>query len=193
LGPGLSRILALALLAFLCVAAFQLIAFPVFRVYPEVARRIEEAQTSLRRYQALSAQGAQLLAHLQAAKNVVANSLTYLKGSSHTLAGAELQNQVRNIVEAAGGELRSSQILPAEANENKNDIRRVIVRAQIGVSMGRLQELLYNIETNTPGLFIHEILIHQDTDSGLGEDQEIDPMLEVMVEIYGFLALEAPS
>jgi general secretion pathway protein M len=187
-GPSNSRFLALGLLALLSLAAFQLIAAPLLTAYPEVAGRIEHSHLLLRRYRALSAQRAQLSARLEAVKNAVADSIAYLKGSSDTLAGAALQNHVRSIVEGAGGELRSSQILPVESIEPEISVRRVALKLHLKVEIVRLQDLLYEFETAQPCIFIEEITILRGTVSRLGGDAETNQMLEVMLEVYGFSA-----
>jgi hypothetical protein len=179
--------LALALLASLCFAAYQLVAAPVLRAYSDVEGRIEDSQIMLRRYRALSAQALQLSARLQAVKDAVGHGITYLKGTSHTLAGADLQNHARSIVEIAGGELRSSQILPVESSQKEGAIRRVSLRLQVWVGMGHLQDLLYGFETAQPSVFIEEITIRQARPGESDDDRATNPMLEIMVEVYGFI------
>jgi general secretion pathway protein M len=167
-------------------AFFQLIAAPILRGYPEAARKIENSQTLLRRYRALSAQGPELSARLQATQDAVSGSITYLDGNSQTLAGAELQNLMRGIVEIAGGGLRSSQILPVESSQRKEAITRVGLRVQAWVGAGHLQDLLYGVETAEPSIFIHTITITEGKSGELGADVETNPMVEVTVEVYGF-------
>jgi general secretion pathway protein M len=186
IGQPTSRIAALALLVSLGFASFQLIAAPVLRGYTEVARRIENSQALLGRYRALSAQGPDLSARLLAAKKAVAGSITYLEGNSQTLAGAELQNLLRGIVEAAGGELRSSQISPVDSGQREGGITRVALRVQARVGAGHLQDLLYGVETAQPSIFIHKITITEGRSGELGDDVETNPMVEVTVELYGF-------
>ena len=155
----LAAFLALSLLALICVSVFQLIVAPMLMDDPEIARRIEESQTLLRRYRALSAQGPELSARLEAATDAVARSITYLQGSSQTLAGAELQNLARGILEGVDGELQSSQILAVNSAQRGVAITRVALRLQARVGIAHLQDLLYGLETAQPSIFIQSITI----------------------------------
>ena len=186
-GLSTNRVGALALLVFLSVAAFHLIVGPLLTAYTDLASRIEQSQALLWRYRTLSAQRVQLSARLQAVRDALTNKVAYLREPSDTLAGAELQNQVRSIVEDAGGELRSSQILPVTSNDAKISPRQVALKIKVLVEMERLQDLLYELETAQPWMFVQEITILR-KDSQNSGDAKTNPMLEVTLELYGLLA-----
>jgi general secretion pathway protein M len=186
--PSNSRTMALALLVLLSFAIAKLIVAPLLTAYPEVALRIEHSQALLNRYRALSAQRPRLSARLRAAKNAVADNTAYLKGGpSDTLAGAALQNQVRSIVEGVGGVLRSSQLLPLETVEPEIFVRRVGLRLEVQVAMERLRDMLYELETTQPWVFVKEMTISRGKVGELGGVAGINTMLEMRIEIYGFL------
>jgi general secretion pathway protein M len=190
IGRPVSRIAALALLATICLAFYQLFVAPVLTGYSEVGRRIDNSQALLGRYRELSTEGRELSAHLQAARDAVADSITYLEGTSHTLAGAELQNMMRNLLERAGGELWSSQLLPASSNQGRaSAITRVGLRVQARVGVGHLQDLLYSVETAQPSIFIDKITIT----AGRSDERDVEANLtvEVTVEVYGFRGEES--
>jgi general secretion pathway protein M len=186
-GLPTNRFVALALLVFLSVAAFQLIVAPLLAAYPDVASRIEQSQALLHRYRGLSAERPQLSARLESVKDALANNVAYLKGPSDTLAGAELQNQVRSIVEDTGGELHSSQVLPVRSIDPEILLREVGLKFKVLVEIEGLQDLLYELETAQPWMFIEDITILR-KESQLSGGAGTNPMLEVTFEVYGFLA-----
>jgi general secretion pathway protein M len=190
-GSFTSRFVALALLAFVLLAVFQLIAAPMLTAYQEVARTIELSQGLLYRYRALSLGRAHLAARFEVVEKTATRSVAYITESSNTLAGAALQNHVRNIVERGGGELHSSQILPVESIQLDVSVRRVALKLKVLVEVGRLQHLIYNVETAKPFVFIRELSILGVTEAQDHSDTGTKPMLELRLQVYGFM--RAPS
>ncbi len=78
----------------------------------------------------------------------------YLPQSAPPLAAAELQQRVKAAVERAGGTLRSTQALPPA--EEGNAIK-VTVNATLTGDTESLQKILYEIESQTPLLFVDNL------------------------------------
>lgn len=93
----------------------------------------------------------QLIAKIQQDRNVTAQ---YLPQSTPALAAAELQQRLKAVVEAAGGTLQSTQTLPPveEAGAMK-----VTINAIINGDVGSLQKVLYDLEAQTPLLFVDNL------------------------------------
>lgn len=187
-GSFASRFVALALLAFVILAALLLIVAPILTARSEMASTIEVSRDLLYRYRALSARHAQLAARLEAVQRTATDVGAYITGSSDTLAGAELQTHVQSIIERSGGELHSIQILPVEpAIEDRVKLEaaasRVALKLKLAVEMGRLQDLLYDLETAQPFVFIRELII---LGAGHSGDAGAKPMLDVTLQVYGF-------
>lgn len=182
-----SRLLALALLIVVGLGTVRLIALPVLAAYHETAASIEQSRTLLRRYQALAAQRPQLEERLAARQEADAGSGAYLKGSSEALAAAALQEQVRTIISAAGGELRSTQILPVQPFGPEGSIRRASLRLQLAVDIEGLQQLLYELETVEPYLFVDDLNIRERRLRRLRNQDESKSLLDVDLEVSGFL------
>jgi len=66
-------------------------------------------------------------------------------------AEAQIESQLKEIVESNGGEVRSAQSMPATSS-NGFDI--VTVECDLTVPASRLRDLLYAVETHRPYLFI---------------------------------------
>ena len=196
LRPGslLSRSLALALLLAALLGAYQLVLLPVLAAWRQTESEIEQAQTLLARYRALAEQRAQLAERVRAQEEAAETVAGYLTGPSDALAAAALQDRVKSVIERAEGELRSTQILPAQAVETGVSARRTAVRIQFGVSVEGLQEVLYELETGEPYLFVDDLSIRERRVRRRRNAPETEAVLDVSVEISGYVRLEsAPS
>ena len=186
-GSLVSRMLALALLVALVFGAVRLIALPVADAYQQAAQSIAQSQTLLQRYQALAAERPQLEEQVAAQREATVTSAAYLEGESDALAGAALQDQVRTIIARAGGELNSTQILPVAPAGPDNSVRRASLKLQLTVDIEGLQQLLYELETAEPYLFVDDLIIRERRLRRLRDGAGEELMLDVSFEISGYL------
>jgi general secretion pathway protein M len=182
-----SRLLAVALVLLAGLALVRLLVLPVLAAYGETAASIEQSQTLLQRYRALAAQRPRLEEELAAQRKAEVASVAYLEGESDALAAAALQDQVRAIITRAGGELRSTQILPVEAAGPETSVRRASLRLQLAVDVAGLQQLLYELETSEPYLFVDDINIRERRLRRLRDEEEEAPVLDVSLEVSGYM------
>ena len=159
LQPGslLSRALALVLLAAAVSGGYLLVVVPVLAAYRDTADAIEQAESLLQRQRALAAQRPLLIARIEEEKEQADAMAGYLQGPSDALAAAQLQDRLKAVVEAAGGELRSTRILPAEAVEASPGTRRTALQVQMVVTIDGLAEILYGLEAGQPYVLIDEL------------------------------------
>jgi general secretion pathway protein M len=182
-----SRLLAVALLLVAVLALVQLLVLPVLAAYRETAASIEQSQTLLQRYRALAAQRPQLEEELAAQQKAEVASVAYLEGTSEALAAAALQDQVRAIITRAGGDLRSTQILPVEPAGPESSVRRASLRLQLAVDVDGLQQLLYELETSEPYLFVEDLNIRERSLRRLRDEDDQAPVLDVSLEVSGYM------
>lgn len=187
-GSFVSRLAAVGLLIVALLAGWTFVVSPLLATYATTAEQIEQSTTLLERYRLLATQQPELQRLVEEAEAQASASAGYLEGETEALAGAALQDQVRTLVDSAGGELRSTQILPLEALVEGAPARRVGLRLQLGIDLEGLQELLYELEASEPYLFLEDITIRERRMRRRRRDQqEPPPMLEVGLEIYGFV------
>ncbi len=74
-----------------------------------------------------------------------------LRGESDALTQAALQSELKTLVEADGGEVRSAFALPAVA---QNGLTLISVQYDITVPVTKLRRLAYDIESHLPYLFV---------------------------------------
>ena len=186
-GSLLSRVLAVSLLGGVLLAGYGLVVAPVIAAYREVGQEIEESQLLLQRYRSLASQRPELSARLADLEQQAAKVGGYLKGSSDALAAAELQDHARAVIEGAGGNLRSTQILPAGAVDSKVPVRRAALRIQLGIDIKGLQKVLYELETGQPYLFVDQLTVRQQRMRQRSKELEQEPVLDVSFEVFGYV------
>ena len=95
------------------------------------------------------------------------------------------------MVEGAGGELRSTQILPAVAIEGDAGIRRAALRVQFAVTIAGLAETLYELESGQPYLLIDQLSVReQRTRRRRRDEPETEASLDISLELSGYLHAE---
>jgi general secretion pathway protein M len=186
-GSLASRGLALALLAGLLLAGYTFVVAPVLAAYRDTGEAIQEAQDLLQRYRALAGERTQLIEELAALEERAAQAGGYLEGSTDALAAVELQDRVRRIIEGAGGQLQSTQILPASAIDATAPVRRAALRIQLEIAINGLQSVLYELETGQPYLFVNELTVRQRRTRRRANTPEEEPVLDVSFEVFGYV------
>jgi general secretion pathway protein M len=187
-GSLLSRTLAILLLAFVLLGGYRFIVAPLLAAYQDGESRIEQSRVLLQRYRALAEQRSELAGRLAEQQKRAASAAGYLTGPSHALAAAQLQDRVKSVVEAAGGELRSTQIMPATPAEDDGEFHRTALRLQFVVSIEGLATTLYELETGQPYLLIDQLTVREQRMRRRRRDEpETAPILDVTVEVFGYL------
>jgi general secretion pathway protein M len=189
LRPGslLSRALAVVLLVIALLGAYRLIAAPLITAYRDGETSIEQAKELLQRYEALAEQRPLLADHLAKQQKRAGSAAGYLTGPSDALAAAQLQDRVKSVVESAGGELRSTQILPATPLEDDLGFRRATLRVRFVVTIEGLETTLYELETGQPYLIIDDVTVRQERVRRRRNEPEQEPVLDVSLELFGYL------
>lgn len=151
------RLAALALLLLLAGSALYLLTDRIWTArYHYYRDHLEQQQGRLEQLQRMAVIRdpiQQLMTTIQQDRAVIAQ---YLPQSAPALAAADLQQQVKAVVEAARGTLQSTQALPP--TEEGNAVK-VTVSAAISGDVGSLQKILYDLESQTPLLFIDNVQV----------------------------------
>jgi general secretion pathway protein M len=132
------------------------VAWPWASSMAELDREIATKTDQLQRYQRLLATLPGLRAELAQVQNNQDFKAFYYDAQTPALAGAQLQRELQQMVQAAGGRLISTQILPAPASDQP---ARVSVRTQLQGDTDALLEVLYRIEQARPFLFVDQVSV----------------------------------
>lgn len=205
LPPGLSKLLAVLLLAAVIAGAYLLLVQPLAAKFDEQRDAIAHARQLLARYRALGREGGALTAEARQLQTVGNLETAYLTGDSDALAAAKLQALVEQAVARHGGQLQTTQPLPAVAEEG---FKRIAVRVQLTAGIEPLRRILYGLEAGQPYLFLDSLEIRRGRGSrgaadrgspggaGIAADggavQAEDP-LSVRLDIFGYARLLGPK
>jgi general secretion pathway protein M len=187
-GSPVSRLLALTLLAAVPVVGYLFVVAPVIAAYRDAGVAIAQAQRLLQSYRERAEQRPQLAQLLAAEEERAASVTGYLAAIDDALAAAELQDRVKGVVEAAGGELRSAQSLNVEPVEEIGGVRRAGLKVRFSADIESLGTILYDLETGEPYLFVDGLSVREPRrQRRRGDEPEEAPQLDVMVDLYGYV------
>ena len=186
------RILAIGLLVVLLGAGYLTLVQPIVSVHQRYNERIHELQDRLASYKKIASRRVSLQKEFDRIKRQAsATQAGYFKGKTQSLAGAELQNRVKQVVESAGGNLISTQILQAQdesqEGKDKNTPPRVTIRIQMTGSVETVQKVFYKLESGQPRLFIDNAYLRVKSPYLMGPNRQQSDQLDVRFNLYGFL------
>lgn len=185
---GVSRCAALMLAAAAVGGLWLVLLQPLIDSFLQHRQSIRQSQVALAKYQELNASRAQLDPNLQQLQTEQENEDDrLLSGSGPQLAGANLQNRLKGLIEENRGRLSSMQMLPVGEEEG---FQRISLAISMGATIQSLQPILYAIEYQRPYLFIENLELRsnsgtfevQDAEGQIGSDE-----IQVQMEVYGYL------
>ena len=185
------RLAALALLAALLWAVYGLALTPLIAAYEAADASLEETRRLLAGYQRVARTAPVLEERLEKLKAQQTETRVYLRGATDALAAAELQDLLKRTIAEGGGQVRSVQSLPAQADSG---FQRVTVRIQYTGPVPSLLHVLYELEAHKPLLFIDNLDIRANIRQRRVKSDDGEPMmLIVRFDVSGYLRPEADS
>ena len=109
------------------------------------------------------------------------NGAVLLVGSSPTVAAAQLQTRLKELVESSGAHLASSEILSPEPQDG---YQKIGLHVSFSGDLTLLTAVLRGIETARPAMFVDNVEIRGGADPG-----EASPTLAIAFDVYGFRSL----
>lgn len=186
LPPPISRMLAGAILLALFAIVYYGIAAPVVDAYQSTDRSIARFRADLIHYEQAGATLATRRAQLAALRRRGRVQDGFLQGTSETLAAARIQNRLKRLVEAARGQLQSTDVL---VPQQEGSVRRITVRALMSAPLGSVLHVFYGLESGSPYLFLDNVDIRARPipfGRSAAEMHE-GTALDVQFDIYGYM------
>jgi general secretion pathway protein M len=106
----------------------------------------------------------------------------FLEGRTVTIAGAALQHRVDAVVNEAGGNVLSSQV-DLQGSEAKQGYVRL--SANLEIDQSNLQQLLYELETGMPFLFIDQLVVQMPQSAGRTDTGTETARMRVQIDVSG--------
>ncbi|MCU7944659.1 MAG: type II secretion system protein M, partial [Candidatus Thiodiazotropha sp. (ex Cardiolucina cf. quadrata)] len=125
LTPRQSRILAVAILIVILGTVSVLVLYPAWSMNTTYSALIEDTQFQIQRYQRIANQDERYQLEFNKLKRVQQSDSRYLQSKTDSLANAELQRRIKQVVAAGQGEIISTQTAQISQEEilNKAAIR----------------------------------------------------------------------
>ena len=183
LSPPVSRALALALLSGLLAVAYLGVVEPIVERRIDQREEIVRLENVLARYRAVADQRTAREGELAELKRRAAGEDGLLRGANETLMAASVQNRIKALIDAAHGELKSTQILPPQPDGH---LRRITVRGQIAMSMDGALRVFHDLEGGEPLLFLGNVDIRSRDETRRRRERVEDGMLDIHLDVYGF-------
>jgi len=195
ISPLLRKFLALTILIFVAYLIWTGVAQSVLKEFAAYEQHANRDREFLSRYMARASTKPALAAELERLSKLRTTSKGFLPTGNPALAAATLQDRLKRIVANSRSGLKSVQVLPTDADGDKRQIR---VDVMINTEISRLKDILYQIETGAPYLFVDEINIRQ----GMGGPHSsirqasrvdlppIETPLQVRLRVSGFMREE---
>lgn len=111
---------------------------------------------ALGRSQAQIAQGPAMQQSLLSLNRALQEQPGVVGGETQPLAAAKLDGDVKSLLQEAGADVRSSQILPAGKSKG---FQTIAIEYEFNVPMEKFQALLYALQSHTPFLFADDVTI----------------------------------
>jgi len=176
------RMLALGILGLTLLAFYYLIVSPLEDAYAANADSLQERMRISDRYESLAEQ----LPDLKRADKLWrerSGGELLLSGTSDSLAEANLQAMLKQVVEDAGAKLTSAEFLPVKPEDS---FRRIGIRMVFSGDLKLLTGVLHGIETARPHLFAGDFDVH--TGGSTDEEEGDSQSLAVTLDVFGFRA-----
>jgi general secretion pathway protein M len=167
--------LAVLLLVSALLTAYVLLMEPVILRYRALAETRDAALLQEQKYMELIARRPEIEAQIAALDSRDSDTAVLFAGATASIAGANLASRMREIVEAAGGEVRSSRTRqPSE----ELDLTRIEVSMLAQLPFSALTEVLGEMELGKPYIFLDDVSIRsQQGNRGGGRADTIDLQL----------------
>ena len=149
------RMVAIALLAAVCVLVLAVILGPILLLHRHYDTAIADLTDRLERYRRVAAQAPELRRGLELMKDKDGRRF-YLKNTAPNLAGAELSDLVRAAIENNGGRITTSQN-PGPREEGR--FKQLTVNVQFFATTPALAKILQALDTQLPYLVVDNLTI----------------------------------
>lgn len=188
LSPATSRAAAFGILFLLIAVLYFGIVAPMIDQYQTLRAETAQAQDQLARFQRAARDRVPRQAALAALEQRSASADGFLSGASDTLAAVQIQNRLKSLADAASGTLRSTQVLPPQ---DEGALRRIIVRAQLSITVAGVLSVFHDLEAAEPMLFVDNLDIRTRIGDAReyrarGNQEADDGLVDVQFDVYGY-------
>jgi len=162
---------------------------PWYNAINKTMEDIDSLVFRIKRYERVISSRDQVLSAIEHGRTEI-NELRYLyMQETPSLAAAELQKRLKDIINSAGGELNSTQVLP---QKEENGLLSIAVKVKVVGDMEMLRSLLYEIDIEKPLMSINQISIVPSS-KRVGKKRlsaEKSGMVTITLDVVGYMKKE---
>lgn len=153
---GQSRFLTAALLLALLALLIGAIAIPAWSMNRHYDALISGMSDQLAIYKRVATHSDAYQAEYQQLVRLQQLDKRYLQGATESLATAELQRTVKQVVAGGKGDIISTQVMPTTEQEG---FKRVAIRTRMKSTLEDMVAIFHALESGKPYLFIDDVTI----------------------------------
>lgn len=184
------RMLAIGLLLLPVFALVKFAVAPALRTYQSQGERLERARSQLDRVRRLSAQLPAMRAQVARLRDQDQLAPYVVDAANDALAAVQLQDRLKAIAQAHDGRVLSTRVLSPTAD---GAFERVIIDARLELPLEGLQDMLHEMETRTPYLFIDELSVMARPQRRGAAGVATSDTLDTRVTFYGLRRRAEPA
>ena len=160
--PEKRRPLAIGLFVAVLLGIYMLTLHPFVLKHIALNEQIADQHRALDQFRALVGQRELYAAALQDINSYQAGNTYYLTETAQNLAAASLQRTVNNAVQRLGDD-PGCQVISLQNVQSREEelFPRVTVKARMRCRMDALRDLLYDLESSTPLMFVDNVNVYR--------------------------------
>lgn len=183
--PKSARPVALSLAALTGLLLVAAIAVPSWFLYERYDGAATKLTRQLKSYTSLNQQRPQLLKAVEELKGRDTKRY-FVKGATAALAGADLQDAAKAVIEASGGRVLSSQLLP---HKDEGAFRQVSATMQLAATMQNLRQVLHAIEGREPYMYLDNLTVRAQVPPGFKPQAGFEPEVFVQFDVSAYTSI----
>ena len=182
------KLLSVGLLALVLASLLALAVAPPMALGHKWGKELEYKQLHLQKLMRAQAQLQQMQQNGDHAIAVPENSL--IKASNASLAAAQLQSSLKNLVDDSRGIVLRTQIIDSSFLDQELPFTPISLLMQMRGDIGFLQNVLYSIRRHQPDLFITRLHIDNRQFGHRGQEPTSPVLLTISITVHGFMENE---
>lgn len=183
LSPPARRLIAVGLLALALAIVVRGIAVPVAALLTGQRAGIAQQEAVLERYRRAAARRSAVERQLAMLSQDLRAADVFLAPGMDSVVAAQLQNQVKAVIERSGAVMQTAQVLPAQ---DEGGFRRIGLRVRLTAGVNALNRTLHALEAGKPYLFLDNVDIGAQQIRKRGEN-DTDTLFSALFDVFGYV------
>lgn len=174
--------ISLSVLILLFVSLYLVVVAPALAKKAENRERMKDLAFQSVKFNNAKSEIESLKKEIERLNEQSPDKVNFLKDDTPAIVAADLQKQIKALVESSGGDLISTHALPQKEDEL---FPKITIKVHLRTNIDALRKIFYQITVNRPLLFTDNILLQQRNSVSI--DQQTENIIEVRIDISGYI------